>query len=195
MTMWNSRREQQHNGHCFRMSIQQASSPVSFKTVIHAWQQDVTFRDFFIDLLVASPFTVFRWETPPVTAATACQPFEFVLIDSPRLARAADHQTFAQHFKATQSVVTFPNLGQDAVLVVPCPHHPSNDYSHLGAFLRQAPKSQQHALWAAVGTAMAKRLGSQPVWLSTAGGGVAWLHVRLDEYPKYYHYTPYRSAQ
>ncbi|MGI9175867.1 MAG: DUF6940 family protein [Rhodothermales bacterium] len=24
------------------------------------------------------------------------------------------------------------------------------------------------------------------MWLSTAGGGVSWLHVRLDSRPKYY---------
>ena len=30
-----------------------------------------------------------------------------------------------------------------------------------------------------------------PTWVSTAGGGVAWLHVRLDSAPKYYTHRPY----
>jgi len=30
-------------------------------------------------------------------------------------------------------------------------------------------------------------------WLSTSGLGIAWLHVRLDERPKYYTHAPYRS--
>jgi len=34
-----------------------------------------------------------------------------------------------------------------------------------------------------------------PTWLSTAGGGVAWLHVRLDTRPKYYRYNPYRAIE
>ena len=105
-----------------------------------------------------------------------------------------DRNTFSEQFQADQSIVTFPNLGQDAILVVPCPLRPSDDYSHLGAFSRNASKSQQHELWRAVGHAMAKRLDNSAVWLNTAGGGVAWLHIRLDNTPKYYHYLPYRSA-
>ena len=29
------------------------------------------------------------------------------------------------------------------------------------------------------------RIDDRPLWLSTAGDGVAWLHVRLDQRPKY----------
>ncbi len=32
-------------------------------------------------------------------------------------------------------------------------------------------------------------------WLNTEGGGVAWLHVRIDQRPKYYHYAPYKTKQ
>jgi hypothetical protein len=44
-----------------------------------------------------------------------------------------------------------------------------------------------------VGDAVARRLSSAPLWLSTSGLGVAWLHVRLDERPKYYTHAPYRT--
>ncbi len=192
--MWNSRCKKQHNGHRVHFFIEYNSSPVSYKNVINAWQQDDNFRSFFIELLNASSFKAFRWETPPLTVITADQPFEFVLIHSPALAnRTPDPKTFSKHFKTTQPVVTFTNLSNDARLVVPCPKNASADYGHLGAFTRQAPLPQQHALWTMVGQAMAQRRSQRPVWLSTAGGGVAWLHVRLDDYPKYYHYTPYRS--
>jgi hypothetical protein len=53
--------------------------------------------------------------------------------------------------------------------------------------------AQQRALWQSVGEAMSRRIGARPVWLSTAGAGVAWLHVRLDDRPKYYGYAPYRA--
>jgi len=79
-------------------------------------------------------------------------------------------------------------------MVVPCPDDPLSDYGHLAAFLRHSPEPQQHSLWELVGAAMHRRLGPRPVWLSTAGGGVAWLHVRLDDRPKYYGYAPYRNA-
>ena len=60
--------------------------------------------------------------------------------------------------------------------------------------MRHAPAAQVHELWRAVGAAMQARLSPRPTWLSTAGMGVAWLHVRLDERPKYYGYALYRDA-
>ena len=91
-------------------------------------------------------------------------------------------------------MVTFPNLGNDAVLVVPTPVGPSAAYVHLAAFVRHAPPAQVHELWRAVGAAVASRLSVKPMWVSTAGMGVAWLHVRLDDRPKYYGFTEYRGA-
>jgi hypothetical protein len=193
--MWSSRTTQLSNG-VIKLTIDVGSSPVSYADVIHLWQNDVGFRTFFIDLLVDSSFSAFRWETPPITAATANQPFEFVLLDSPDLASDPDSAAFDEHFNtmAPGGVVEFPNLGRDAIMVVPCPDDPPSDYGHLAAFLRHSRESQQHSLWESVGAAMQRRLGPKPVWLSTAGGGVAWLHVRLDDRPKYYGYAPYRNA-
>ncbi len=191
--MWHAHNETLDGGHRLRISIHQDENPISYADVIHGWQEDDNFRTFFIQLLTTSPFGAFRWETPPVTVATIHRPFEFILINSPSLARSPDRQTFSHHFQTQESIVKFYNLGHDALLVVPCPLSPSDDYSHLGAFTQQAPASQQHALWKAVGHTMAQRIGQQPVWLSTAGGGVAWLHVRLDDHPKYYHHQPYRT--
>ncbi|MGD1853235.1 MAG: hypothetical protein ACFB2W_03200 [Leptolyngbyaceae cyanobacterium] len=189
--MWTSQQTPLPNSQGIQISISKDSVPVSYATVINGWQQNKAFRDFFIKLLATLPFTAFRWETPSVSAATANRPFECVIISSPALTSPPDRRTFAPYFKPDMSVVTFPNLRQDAILVVPCPRTPSDDYSYLGAFIKHAPKSQQHALWQTVGHTMQERLGPTPVWLSTAGGGVAWLHVRLDDRPKYYHYLPY----
>ena len=191
--MWNAQCEKSHNLHSLRVVITKNSSPVSYATVIDAWQKDNGFRNFFIDLLAKSPFASFRWETPPITTKTVNTPFECVLIDSPSLSRPPDRQTFSPYFPPDQPVVNFLNLGKDAVLIVPCPTDADGDYSHLGAFVQNAPRPQQHALWTLVGDTMAQRISDQPVWLSTAGGGVAWLHVRLDNYPKYYHHHPYRQ--
>jgi hypothetical protein len=123
------------------------------------------------------------------------RPFEFVLPDSPGLAQHPDPQAFAEHFAAAdKEVVAFPNLGKDAILVVPCPIIEPSAYGHLAAFARLAPESQRHALWRQVGEAMERRVGGKPVWLSTAGAGVSWLHVRLDDRPKYYGFGPYRRS-
>src|SRR5581483_7463479 len=99
---------------------------------------------------------------------SADRPFEFVLLDSPYLAITPDRDAFAGHFAAAggQSVVSFPNLGGDAVLVVPGPAGPASAYGHLAAFIRHAPEAQQHELWQLVGRTMERRLGTSPVWLS-----------------------------
>lgn len=193
--MWVARSEQLDKGYAIKSTIAVAGAPITFAAILRSWQQDADFRAFFIDLLAAAPFTAFRWETPPVTTTTVNRPFEFVLLNAPSLAKAADADAFAEHFQAAKpgGVVEFANLGRDAILVVPCPSGPSSSaYAHIGAFLRHAPQAQQHAFWQQVGTAMQRRLNAKPVWLSTAGAGVAWLHVRLDDRPKYYGYAPYR---
>jgi hypothetical protein len=194
--MWTPRSELLADGRLLRVAIERDSSPVSYAEVLRHWQQDAHFRSLFIGLLAEAPFAAFRWETPPITTATASRPFEFVLLDSPGLASTPDADAFVEHFRgiAEGAVIEFPNLGRDAILVVPCPNGPRSAFGHLGAFVREAPESQRHALWERVGAAMHRRLGTKPVWLSTAGAGVAWLHVRLDDRPKYYGYRPYREA-
>ena len=193
--MWTEHSEQLADRRAIKVAIDENSTPMTFEAVLGRWQRDAGFRAFFNDLLADSPFTAFKWETPPITAATANRPFEFVMLDSPGLARASDTVAFAEHFdsEAPGGVVAFANLGGDAQLVVPCPMGSHAAYGHIGAFVRLAPEAQQQALWSRVGTAMQRRLGAEPVWLSTAGGGVSWLHVRLDDRPKYYGYAPYRT--
>ena len=194
--MWTYRSEELANGRVIRVAINFSSSPISYADVLRRWQDDVGFRSMFLGLLADSPFSAFRWETPPITIATASRPFEFVLLDSPGLASNPDANAFAEHFSrgSERGVVEFPNLGKDAIMVVPCPVGPISAYCHIGAFVRQAPEVQRHALWELVGAAMQRRLDTKPVWLSTAGAGVSWLHVRLDDRPKYYGYASYRSA-
>jgi hypothetical protein len=193
--MWTQRSEQLAGGRLLRVALDREAAPVSDAEVLRRWQHDADFRSWFLALLAGAPFAAFRWETPPITTETASWPFEFVLLDSPGLATTPDPDAFAEHFSrsAAAEVVEFPNLGRDAILVAPCPNGSLSAYGHIGAFVRQAPEAQQHALWALVGAAMQRRLGSRPVWLSTAGAAVPWLHVRLDDRPKYYGYKPYRE--
>jgi len=161
--------------------------------VYAAWQKDDVFRTFFVETLREAPFESYRWETPPVTAANLGNGFDFVLVDSPYLAGPASPRAFREHFSSSEEVAVFPNLGRDALMVVPAPVGAREAYVHLAAFVRSAPESQVDALWAAVGKAMLEQVSEKPVWLNTAGGGVPWLHVRLDSRPKYYVYRDYRS--
>jgi hypothetical protein len=194
--MWTPRVEPLRDNKGLKYAIELQSRPATFMEVLHGWQSDAAFRSIFNSLLADASFKAFRWETPAVTIATATNPFEFVLLDSPGLERRPDADTFAEHFvKDERTVAAFPNLGGDAILVVPRPIAEPSAYGHLAAFVRHAPEEQRHALWRQVGEAMAQRLSAKPVWLSTAGAGVSWLHVRLDDQPKYYGYGPYRRLR
>jgi len=64
------------------------------------------------------------------------------------------------------------------------------------AFVRSAPAEVVDALWIAVASAVSEWLTVRgvPVWVSTSGLAVPWLHVRLDSVPKYYSYRAYRSV-
>ena len=178
-----------------RFSVSDDGRLLSWGEVLVLWRDSASFRDAFNAVLVAAPFAAYRWETPPVTSDDMQAEFRFVLVESPELLTGADPSPFSDHFRRAGSapVIAFPNLGGDAHMVVPCPRAQHSIYAHLAAFARGAPAAQRHALWVEVSRAMQQRLGQRPVWLSTAGGGVAWLHVRLDDRPKYYVHAPYRK--
>lgn len=176
-----------------RVVLLSGKRPFTYKDIIHKWQSDNAFRDFFIGLLAQAPFAAYFWETPPITQSTLERPFESVLVDAPQLANvSAERHAFANYFH-NESVVDFPNLSGDAHLVVPCPQSSADAFAHLATFSRSAPPAQQHQFWQRVGTAVSNQLGERPLWVSTSGLGVHWLHVRLDSRPKYYTFRPYRE--
>ncbi|HWB59675.1 MAG TPA: hypothetical protein VG733_09285 [Chthoniobacteraceae bacterium] len=173
--------------------MQDDGSCLSHGRVLELLRDDDYFRGFFNAVITISPFTAFFWETPAVTKATLGQPFEFVLVESGGLERlTADPGPFAEHFgRSTETVLIFPNLGGDAMLVVPAPISEHANYTHLARFIRHAPAAQIDAFWRCAGEKMMHRVSDKPVWLSTAGMGVSWLHLRLDSQPKYYRHGEY----
>lgn len=166
---------------------------VTVTDVIEGWKDSPEIRAAFAAALRSSPYDAFRWEMPALTTAKLTDRFECVLLDSPGLAPTPEPNAFAEHFPGDGAVVAFTNLGGDATLVAPCPLAAPEVYRHLAAFLRGAPENQIHALWQTVAEQVSLRIGTKPFWLSTAGAGVSWLHVRLDARPKYFGHLPYRD--
>lgn len=162
--------------------------------VLEALRDDAEFRARWNDALATVPFVAYRWETPRLSAASLTDPFEAVVVDDPRLERRRDPSAFAGHFDAEPEALALavPNLSGDALLVVPRPLVDRDCYCHLAEFVRDAPKEQRDALWQLTAERALQRCHEQPLWLSTAGGGVPWLHVRMDRSPKYYAHRPYR---
>ncbi len=195
--MWKAQTELLEDGRTRQTKILSGSEPLLYSEVIRLWRADDGFADFFSAELAQAPLDAYFWETPPIDRAAVRRAFEFVLVESPTLARVEpDQRAFAEHFggAADGTVVTFPNLRHDAVLVAPVPEGGVPGYAHLAGFLRSAPEPRRRALWRAVGSAIERELSDRPLWVSTAGLGVYWLHVRLDSFPKYYSHAPYKSG-
>lgn len=181
-----------------RYLMKRDDAALSFSEVLDLLRTDPKFQSYITQVLADSPFSAYRWETPGLTISNLSQPFQFVLLNAPEFAsRPTDRISFKEHFTTDDKddgVIAFTNLGGDAMLVVPSPRADSSAYGHLAAFIRNAPARQVHSFWRIVSETVQARISEAPLWLSTAGGGVAWLHARLDARPKYYGYAPYRTA-
>jgi len=172
-----------------------AHGTASYATVFRAWSRAGRAGAAWGATLGQVPMKAFALELPRLTVERVDEPFQCMVISDPALDRhSPDPSPFRKSIPDdVGEVATISSLGGDAVLVVPVPADELQPYAHLAAFCRSAPESVQGALWAAVADAAMSLLSERPVWLSTSGHGVHWLHVRLDERPKYYQYAPYRD--
>ena len=188
--MWRSETHAVPGGMRYRLLDRDSS--MSFRIFVGLLRSDREFADWYSRLLAAHDAEAFYFECRPMTAAVD-DAVEFVLLDAPTLARSEpDCAPFASRFaEHTGEVIAFPNLGGDALLIVPRPSGSESAYAHLAAFVRHASAGQVRALWQVAAKALAARFGAAPIWLNTEGSGVAWLHLRLDSRPKYYHHRPY----
>ncbi len=187
------------DGKATRYKVLSNKRPLTYADALELLRNDSDFRTFMTAQLKQSEYTAFRWETPHIQTATSSRNFEFVLLDNPSFTqRRTDAETYKAYFAAASDengIVSFTNLGGDATLVVPSPRTNEDAYGHFASFSRNAPVLQVDALWQKIAGTVLGMVSDRPIWLSTAGGGVAWLHVRIDSTPKYYGYAPYRSTK
>lgn len=175
-----------------KYAVRQDHGALSFGEVLTLWQSVTAFQQRFSHWLCQSTFKAIYFECRPVTLRNIDEPFEYVIADAALLVgRQEEPAVFARYFDGNPAV-WFANLGGDAELIVPCPQAGDGHYGHLAAFLRTTEDGQKRALWQMVGERAHALLGDAPLWISTSGLGVAWLHVRMDGFPKYYTHEPYR---
>ncbi|MBT8078357.1 MAG: hypothetical protein KJO31_07250 [Gammaproteobacteria bacterium] len=180
-----------------RCRILHHGSRISFADLLTSLANDGEFADWYSRKLALTPCDAVFWEHPALTGTNLDAAAQFVLLDAPALAAAkADPGPFANVFAEshTDEPVRFASLGKDALLVAPGPGIGRAAAPHLLAFLRNAHAAQIRLLWRTVATATLETISDKPLWLSTSGLGVCWLHIRLDSRPKYYQHRPYRSA-
>lgn len=146
--------------------------------------------------LCSCPFQDFFWECSPVSHSSLDKPFQFVMIDAggSLRRRTASPSDFHQHLATAESrgrlATAFSNLGNDAKLIAPTQHPGTATavYGHLASFVDAAPAGQQSELWRIMAKEIQHALEVTPermLWVNTDGRGVPWLHVRLDQQPKY----------
>jgi len=154
-------------------------------------------------------YHAFFFETKGCSSINASgKQFEFILVKSNAFKRAEenpDANAFIEYLSCKNTsrkttACSFWNLGADAKLIAPRRQdgqHPKT-YSHLAPFLRGGSEEEIAQIWGLVAdeylNAM-KEWGKEPVWLSTSGLGISWLHFRLDQRPKYYTYTEFALEQ
>jgi hypothetical protein len=139
-----------------------------------------TFTYKLIQFLLYVEHESYFWECDQVDMKN---PFRFAIFDSKTLAkRKQDDNAFKGAINCSNKLaIAFPSLNTEVILVVPC-HKSTADYTSLATFSRTAPINQQVAFWKKVGQNI-----KEGDWISTSGLGVAWLHVRIAQRPKYYH--------
>lgn len=174
----------------------------TFESLFDELQSTPQFIDELTKKLAELPFKAFFLEFPPLTKERLGNPANFVVVRAKALEGIqANPLPFWRYLRLgkNKEVISFVNLGRDAQLVVPTPKSEDDQvYAHLATFLRRAPQKQIRELWQEVSKQMNSQLDqnpSKPVWLSTSGLGVYWLHLRLDSRPKYYTYQPYKKFE
>jgi len=194
--MWQTEQTPRSPPTIYQYTILQNRNQLTFAQFIGRLIEDADFRTYYNDLLANNSFPAFFWEHPPLTRSEAGEkPYEFVLVRADALSRVApEPRAFAQHFHKKDAVTTFSSLGGDAQLIAPAPRGDASHYTHLAGFVRRASKEQQDAFWKRVGEEYARAIERGKRWLSTSGLGMYWLHVRIDQRPKYYQFRAYRSG-
>ncbi len=192
----------------FRLIDEITGIEVNYGEFLHSLEGNPNFRQMLTDNInrvsESQRMHGFYWECVPVCSnLLSSTPFQFMLIPTNSFRSVSvDGHSFSEYFRSSDTVVSFKNLGRDADLIVPCPpsHRSQSEYiSHLCSFLREGDGNQIDELWRKTALTLKTRLresrGDDLVWMSTNGNGVSWVHIRLDQSPKYYCCAEYRHHQ
>jgi hypothetical protein len=190
------------------------TTALAWEDVLNLWKVDDDFMNLFQRTIQELPFENFYLEMSPLSKRVKrTNTFKFAAIDAPHLAHVTvDTTAFAPMINAPvinavsgagttgttvdeNMIAVFPNLSKTSVLVAPALIDEVTDrhaYSQISYFVRSADpaiKTQQRELWKSLGREIEyeiERDSERPLWVSTDGENVSYLHVRLDRTPKYF---------
>lgn len=178
-----------------KFNIKESGHYLSFDEVLGLLENDESFRTKFVDTLNSVPFKAYNIEFPPIKIENINRSFEFVIVNAPALlSQETNSADFKEHFNSDELTAVFENLNGDAILISPTPEG-DKDFGHLNNFLKNASAQKIADFLVALAEITESNLkNEEPVWLNTSGLGVAWLHFRIDDAPKYFQYEPYKSS-
>lgn len=166
---------------------------ITFDEAMDLFYNSKNFRNKFITKLRNVKFQGYFLEMAPSDKL-----FEFTLINVPVFSNIKANSTpFKDKLKNCLSdtdVISFMNFSMKSKLIVPCSKTKNKEvYTHIANFIRYAPINQIHSLLKEIPVQVNSfRKRNDPIWVSTHGLGVYWLHVRLDSLPKYYKTQKYK---
>jgi len=184
-----------------KITLQQNQAPITFSDWINLLKSNGSFVEEWFRVFDELPFDYpgMFFEVPPMIPKNLQQPFECVFLAAPKFRNFNPTPNFfADYFTAPAPATSFLSLGGDTLLVSPnpLPPQPLEIYMHIGIFMAKAQDYQKRGFWKLVAEKYEERIQEgKPVWLSTEGSGVYWLHMRLDPRPKYYHHVPYMNPE
>jgi len=171
---------------------------VTFRDLITLLQSDDDFLHLYMQIFSNLNYTYpgYYWECKPTKKDNLDDPFECIIVfDDSFKKLKTDVATYKEYYKTEDEAISFWNLSKNCMLI--CPNLLSDEieqYTHLGSFMSGNLESQKEALWRLAAKEFESILeGGKRVWFSVAGKGVYYLHLRLDYWPKYYKYKPYKE--
>ncbi|MFY0674445.1 MAG: hypothetical protein JXQ87_13675 [Bacteroidia bacterium] len=182
------------NDSFLKVNIRESNIWVSFDEVFGLLENNSDFKKQLVDFLSSIEFSAYNIECKPVNIENVNQAFEIVIVPCQELlTKTPDASAFKEHFNDEELTAIFENLSGDAVLISPRPSAQSLNFGHLKAFIENANKEQINDLLTALGEIAAANLGNDDIYINTSGLGVPWLHLRIDDAPKYYQFKAYRN--
>ena len=175
------------------------STIMTYKRLFDVIQFSARTTEQFIEIFKQCPFEQYYFEVKPINIKNInTTQFEFVLYAATGLFNKAKYDKFEEYGinQSNNRIKHFMNPSKNTLLIVPtynkkCDIH---TYAHIANFMRYGNNKQQHNLLKKMFKYYEKELNktTNQLWLSTSGKGVPWLHIRIDQIPKYITFDEYK---
>lgn len=150
-------------------------------------------------------FKSYYFQTPDICSLNI--PIEFVLIKTYNLhKKKASWVKYAEYMKRkprNRHSLSFINLTGTVMLTIPFNKKKDIKYGHIKDYMTYATNEEIYDILLELGIQIEKynkmysiniknKKFCYPLYLSTHGYGVQWVHFRLEQYPLYYNYDLYK---